>query len=38
MPMRDVDAAPARAAIKLELTAEVGLLSDLLDAVATTLA
>jgi len=37
MPMRDVDAAPARAAIN-ELTAEVGLLSDLLEQVATTLA
>lgn len=37
MPMRDVDAAPARAAIN-ELTAEVGLLGDLLQQVATTLA
>lgn len=37
MPMRDVDAAPARAAIN-ELTAEVGLLGDLIHQVATTLA
>lgn len=37
MPMRDVDAAPARAAIH-ELTAEVGLLGDLIHQVATTLA
>jgi cyclic-di-GMP phosphodiesterase TipF (flagellum assembly factor) len=36
MPMRDVDAAPARAAIH-ELTAEVGLLGDLIHQVATTL-
>lgn len=37
MPMRDADAAPARAAIH-ELTAEVGLLGDLIHQVATTLA
>lgn len=37
MPMRDTDAAPARAAIH-ELTAEVGLLGDLIHQVATTLA
>lgn len=37
MPMRDADAAPARAAIN-ELTAEVGLLGDLIHQVATTLA
>ena len=37
MPMRDADAAPARAAIN-ELTAEVGLLGDLIQQVATTLA
>lgn len=37
MPMREADAAPARAAIN-ELTAEVGLLGDLLQQVATTLA
>lgn len=37
MPMREVDAAPARAAIN-ELTAEVGLLGDLIHQVATTLA
>lgn len=37
LPMRDVDAAPARAAIN-ELTAEVGLLGDLIHQVATTLA
>ncbi len=37
MPMRDIDAAPARAAIH-ELTAEVGLLGDLIHQVATTLA
>lgn len=37
LPMRDVDAAPARAAIH-ELTAEVGLLGDLIHQVATTLA
>ncbi len=37
MPMRDADAAPARAAIH-ELTAEVGLLGDLIQQVATTLA
>jgi cyclic-di-GMP phosphodiesterase TipF (flagellum assembly factor) len=37
MPMRETDAAPARAAIN-ELTAEVGLLGDLLQQVATTLA
>lgn len=37
MPMRETDAAPARAAIN-ELTAEVGLLSDLLEQVAMTLA
>lgn len=37
MPMRDADAAPARAAIH-ELTAEVGLLGDLIYQVATTLA
>lgn len=37
MPMRDVDAAPARASIH-ELTAEVGLLGDLIHQVATTLA
>ncbi|PZN98890.1 MAG: hypothetical protein DCF30_12930, partial [Hyphomicrobiales bacterium] len=36
-PMRDADAAPARAAIN-ELTAEVGLLGDLIHQVATTLA
>jgi len=36
MPMRDVDAAPARAAIH-ELTAEVGLLGDLIHQIATTL-
>ncbi|MCU4179149.1 EAL domain-containing protein [Bosea sp. BH3] len=36
MPMRDADAAPARAAIH-ELTAEVGLLGDLIHQVATTL-
>lgn len=37
MPMREADAAPARAAIN-ELTAEVGLLGDLIHQVATTLA
>lgn len=37
MPMRDADAAPARAAIN-ELTAEVGLLGDLIHQIATTLA
>lgn len=37
MPMRDADAVPARAAIH-ELTAEVGLLGDLIHQVATTLA
>lgn len=37
MPMRDTDAAPARAAIN-ELTAEVGLLGDLIHQLATTLA
>lgn len=37
MPMREADAAPARAAIN-ELTAEVGLLGDLIQQVATTLA
>jgi cyclic-di-GMP phosphodiesterase TipF (flagellum assembly factor) len=37
MPMREQDAAPARAAIN-ELTAEVGLLGDLIHQVATTLA
>ncbi len=37
MPMRETDAAPARAAIN-ELTAEVGLLGDLIHQVATTLA
>ncbi|AMJ58913.1 EAL domain-containing protein [Bosea sp. PAMC 26642] len=37
MPMREADAVPARAAIN-ELTAEVGLLGDLLQQVATTLA
>lgn len=37
LPMRDADAAPARAAIN-ELTAEVGLLGDLIHQVATTLA
>ncbi|PTM39083.1 cyclic-di-GMP phosphodiesterase TipF (flagellum assembly factor) [Bosea sp. 124] len=36
MPMREADAAPARAAIN-ELTAEVGLLGDLIHQVATTL-
>lgn len=37
MPMREADAVPARAAIN-ELTAEVGLLGDLLQQIATTLA
>jgi cyclic-di-GMP phosphodiesterase TipF (flagellum assembly factor) len=37
MPMREADAVPARAAIN-ELTAEVGLLGDLIHQVATTLA
>lgn len=37
MPMREADAAPARASIN-ELTAEVGLLGDLIQQVATTLA